>query len=111
MSIRQQQFGKIQLVSVDGRLDQDQTPQLETVLNALLDEGRNVLVVDLTRTNYINSGGLRCLVSVWRKARRQDGNLALCGLNDRLQEVFSMVGFDKVFSIYPDSKTAVKAVK
>ena len=48
---------------------------------------------------YINSGGLRCLVSSWRKARQQSGDLILCGLSSRLHEIFAMVGFDKVFQI------------
>lgn len=102
MSITQQQTDKTYRISVTGRLDQAQTPQLEAVLINLLDAGHYLFVVDLTETTYINSGGLRCLVSAWRKARQQNGDLALCGLNERLQEIFSMVGFDKVFSIYPD---------
>jgi len=106
MSIHQKKSGETYLIRVDGRLDQDQTPQLETILNELLDDGHINFIVDLTATTYINSGGLRCLVSVWRKARQQSGNLVLCGLNDRLQEIFSMVGFDKVFQIYPDIAAA-----
>jgi anti-sigma B factor antagonist len=94
------------LASVDGRLDQSQTPALDTQLNEWLNDGRTRLIVDLTQANYINSGGLRCLVSAWRRARQQGGNLVLCGLNDRLQEVFTMVGFDKVFQIYPTAQAA-----
>lgn len=90
------------LVSVSGRLDQALIPQLEETLNQLLDEGQSTLYIDLSATTYINSGGLRCLVSAWRRARTTDGTVQLCGLNARLQEIFSMVGFDKVFEIYPD---------
>ena len=105
MSIEQQRIGKFHLIRVNGRLDHSQTPQLENQLTHLLDTGHPFLVTDLTQTSYINSGGLRCLVSAWRKARQQDGDLVLCGLNNRLQEVFNMVGFDKVFQIYPDYET------
>jgi anti-sigma B factor antagonist len=94
------------LVKVDGRFDQSQTAALESVLSELLNHGRVTLIIDLSQTHFINSGGLRCLVSAWRKAKQQDGNLVLAGLNGRLQEVFSMVGFDKVFQIYPDYQTA-----
>lgn len=94
------------LVGVDGRLDQTLNPKLEETLNELLDNGHYQLVVDLTQTTYINSGGLRCLVSAWRRAKANEGSLALCGLNSRLQEIFSMVGFDKVFEIHEDCATA-----
>jgi anti-anti-sigma factor len=106
MSIKQQQIGNLHHIRVSGRLDQSQTPQLEANLTHLLDAGHHFLVTDLTQANYINSGGLRCLVSAWRKAREQKGDLVLCGLNERLQEIFGMVGFDQVFQIYPDFATA-----
>ncbi len=94
------------LVGVNGRLDQSLNPKLEETLNELLDNGSYHLVVDLTQTTYINSGGLRCLVSAWRRAKANEGSLALCGLNNRLQEIFSMVGFDKVFVIHEDCAAA-----
>jgi anti-anti-sigma factor len=90
------------LVGVNGRLDQSLISQLEETLNELLENGHNNLLVDLTQTTYINSGGLRCLVSAWRRAKALEGTLSLCGLNQRLQEIFAMVGFDQVFVIYTD---------
>ncbi len=94
------------LIGVNGRLDQGLNPKLEETLNELLDNGHLHLVVDLTHTSYINSGGLRCLVSAWRRAKNGQGSLALCGLNSRLQEIFAMVGFDKVFTIHEDCAAA-----
>jgi anti-anti-sigma factor len=76
----------------------------------LLDEGHYHLIVDLSEATYINSGGLRCLVSAWRQAREQDGNLVICGLNKRLHQIFSMVGVDKVFQITPTRDLAKHAL-
>ncbi len=107
MAIRQEQLaGGVTLVLVDGRLDQGQNGELEAALNELLADDQIKLVVDLSQTSYINSGGLRCLVTVWRKARQQEGNLVLSGLNPRLQDIFRMVGFDKVFQIFPTNAKA-----
>ncbi len=97
------------VVSVSGRLDQTLTPKLEASLDELLSQGRNRLVVDLTDVHYINSGGLRCLVSAWRKARKDGGNLVLTGLRSRVNEVFTMVGFDKVFDVYPNRTLAMQS--
>ena len=94
------------LVGVSGRLDQSLNPKLEETLNDLLENGHFRLVVDLTHATYINSGGLRCLVSAWRRAKAGQGTLTLCGLNARLQEIFAMVGFDKVFAIQDDCAAA-----
>jgi anti-sigma B factor antagonist len=90
----------IWFISVKGRLDHDTTPQLGATLFDVLDKGHYCLVVDLSDTTYINSGGLRVLLSAWRRARQQQGDLNLCGLNERLTEIFEMAGFDRVFRIY-----------
>ncbi|HRQ37331.1 MAG TPA: STAS domain-containing protein [Chloroflexota bacterium] len=112
MTIQQESLpGDIWLVRADGRLDQSQTTLLETALNQLLDDGRVLIIVDLSQASYINSGGLRCLVSAWRRAKQLDGDVLLCGLNDRLQEVFTMVGFDKVFQIHPTLAAAQRTLK
>jgi anti-sigma B factor antagonist len=112
MSILQQKLtNNTWLVSVQGRLDQTLNQSLETELTVLLQQGHTHLIVDLSEVNYINSSGLRCLVTAWRKARQQDGNLVLCSLNKRLQEIFTMVGFDKVFNIYPSFESAQQAIE
>lgn len=97
------------LVGINGRLDQLLNPALEQQLTTLLDEGKARLILDLSQADYINSGGLRTLVTGWRKARQQDGNLVLCGLNGRLQEIFGMVGFDQLFQIYTSREAAQTA--
>lgn len=102
MTIREERVSdNCWVVLVDGRLDQSQNGALHASLNRLLEDGQNNLIVDLSETTYINSGGLRCLVTAWRLAKQQDGDLFLSGLNDRLNEVFEMVGFDQVFKIFP----------
>lgn len=101
----------VRLVVVSGRLDQNLTPVLEAELLNLLEQGYHQLVVNLHDVNYINSGGLRCLVTAWRQAHQNGGDLKLCGLSERVAKVFSMVGFDKVFQIYEDCDAAREAVQ
>ena len=108
MSIRQQQLtDTIWQVQVYGRLDQSLTPHLNDTLLALIEAENYHLVVDLSEVNYINSGGLRCLVSAWRKTRAHNGDVVLLGLNERLAEIFTMIGFDKVFQIVPNQQEAL----
>lgn len=98
------------LIVVNGRLDYTQSNKLENELSQLQATTPTYFIVDLTKTTYINSGGLRSLVSAWRRAREAEGDLLLCGLSDKLMHIFKMVGFDKVFQIYPsqnDAKTAL----
>jgi len=101
----------IWLVGVkDGRLDHTSVPPLESTLTQLLTAGHTRLVVDLSRANYINSSGLRVLASAWRTARQRGGDVHLCGLNDRLTEIFQMVGFQQIFQMHPTPADAANAI-
>ena len=107
MSIRDEPLNdEIWLVTISDRLDQSQTDFLQTLLGELIDAGHLQLIVDLTDLSYINSGGLRCLVTGWREANKLGGNFILCGLNSRISEVFITVGFNKVFQIFTTREEA-----
>ena len=108
---QEQQAPTIWLVGIRGRLDQSLTPQLNETLTGLLEKGRYRLIIDLSNVTYINSGGLRCLVSAWRKARAENGDVVLFGLKDRILEVFTTAGFDKVFRIVKTKSEAQAALE
>jgi anti-sigma B factor antagonist len=102
--------GECWVVGVSGRLDQSQNQLLEQELHRLLEAGHNRLIIDLSQVTYVNSGGLRCLVTVWRQARKQGGNIVICGLSEQIARVFTIVGFDKVFLIYPNRSDAERGL-
>lgn len=97
------------VISPAGRLDSKSSPRLETILNTQLQQGNTWLYVDMSDVEYIASSGLKILVAAWRRAREEDGDLILCGLQPRIVEIFEMVGFDMLFTVYPDLDTALTA--
>ena len=102
--------GELWLLGISGRLDHEQTPLLETELTKLLEEGHHLLIIDLSEVTYINSGGLRCLVTIWRQARQQEGDVVLCSLSERIDQLFKVVGFEKVFKIFDTCSAAQEAL-
>jgi anti-sigma B factor antagonist len=99
------------LVGVSGRLDHLQTPELEAELLDLAGSGDQRMIIDLTEVTYVNSGGLRCLVTIWRKAQQGNGTVVLSGINPSLMDLFTTVGFHKVFDIYSTSDEAKNALE
>jgi len=97
------------LITPRGRLDSRSAPLLEHALNAQLSAGRTWLIVDMRDVDYIASSGLKVLVAAWRRAREQQGDVILCGLQPRIVEIMEMVGFDMLFQLYPDLESALAA--
>ena len=98
------------LIGAGGRLDHSTVPYLEDAMNQLVAAGHIHLVVDFSQVNYVNSGGLRVLVSPWRTVRKQGGDVYLCGLSSRVREIFEMVGFQQIFQMHPTPADAGNAM-
>lgn len=95
------------VVRVFGRLDTSLTDELGGVLDGLVSAEKPQIIIDLAETTYCNSAGLRTLVTAWRHAHQKNGDVVLVNLNERVQEIFAMVGFDKIFRIFDTRAAAV----
>lgn len=93
-----------------GRLDSKNSTTLEEILHeALIDQGHYRLIINLDGVDYISSSGLKALVTAWRLARDNGGDVLLTNLQARIQEIFDMIGFDMMFNIYPTPTDAIDA--
>ena len=71
-----------------------------------LSEKSHNIIIDMSSATYINSGGLRCLLTGCRISRNQGGDIVLCGLNARMTDIFEMVGLDHIFTIHTTRREA-----
>jgi anti-sigma B factor antagonist len=94
------------VVDVEGDLDLATAPQLKWMLLDALDEGRSQLVLDLTRTTFMDSTALGVLVGVTRSLGA-DGTFAIVCASPTLAKIFELSGMDGVFAIYPTLEDAL----
>jgi len=94
------------VLAPSGRLDASHAPRLRQDITALLGQGDNRLVVNLSGVHYLSSSILRVLLSGHRQALRAGGALALCCLQPQVLRVFTLVGFDQVLTICNDEADA-----
>ncbi len=84
------------LVRCTGRITSATSATLTTAVRALIPQTQR-LVLDLTDVNYLDSSGLGALVGIYVSARRQECELKLINLNDRLKQLFRITHLAKVF--------------
>ena len=97
MTIEQNiQNGSVTL-AVSGRLDTATAPELEAVLNEVLDNAKD-LVFNFENLEYISSAGLRVILKA-QKAMNTKGSMKLTGVNDSIMEVFDITGFLDILTI------------
>lgn len=113
MEITHRRMNRVDLVSVAGRVDAATAPQLKQQIDALFDEGRYRIVLDLAQLEYISSPGLRVLIEARKRAREwkitdlEGGDIRIANLPPRIKEVFDLTGFTSLFELYNDTVEAV----
>ena len=103
--------GNVAIWAPEGRVDAASAPDLEQDMMAAIDGGASDVVLDLGRTRYMSSAGLRVVLVVARALQAKDGRFAVCGLNDEVKELFEVSGFSLIVNIVADRDAAVAAVQ
>ena len=85
-------------IEVKDRIDTVTAPDFE---NEILDEmGKfDSLIIDFTNLEYISSAGLRVLIATQKKLKPENIPMTIRNVNDTINEIFRMSGFDKILKI------------
>ena len=57
------------------------------------------LIIDFSDLEYISSAGLRVLIATQKKLKSEDIPMTIKNVNDTINEIFRMSGFDKILKI------------
>ena len=69
------------------------------------------VVVEASDVTYVSSAGLRAFLRISRTLGRNQRILHICSLKPHIQQVFVMVGFDRVIPLHPDVESALTAAQ
>lgn len=111
MEFAHENAGDVVVARLSGRLDSQSAPSAEEQLTQLIGNERPRLAIDLSNLEYVSSAGLRVLLLVARKVQQAQGKLALFGLAPGVRDVFSISGFDTIFTVRDNAAAAMEAVR
>src|SRR5215471_9684215 len=104
------QVGDISIVDITGRIVLgDASARLRNLVAELLKDGHKKILFNLTNVSYIDSSGLGQLVGAFVSVRKQDGELKLFHLNNRVHDILQITKLYTVFDIGDDEAAAVKS--
>ena len=69
------------------------------------------VILDASPIGFFDSAGMGALLSFKKKARENGGDLIVAGLRPAIHEIFQMIGFDTVFTIFPDTAAAIRELE
>lgn len=100
---------EVAILEVGAILDSTNVDKFFLEVNKLFKEGIYRIVIDLSRTNYISSGGLSVIADACKKTDRLGGRLVVAGASDSIRELFSVVQLDRIFQFYLDKESALES--
>lgn len=106
--------GRVHVLSVSGRLDQDNCDAFRQELEPYLHSATNTphhIVLDLSGLEYVSSAGLRCFMLAARQSRGQDSRIVVAALQPMVAEIFQISRFDLVLKVFSDVDSAVQALE
>jgi anti-sigma B factor antagonist len=105
VTIRDESDTKI--IMLQGKLDTNSTPDVESEINSLLDSGANKLLINFEQLSYISSTGLRLLLATAKRLQSSQGDLRVCSLNEMATEVFELSGFTSIINVFASEQEAL----
>lgn len=106
--MKQRQVGDIHVLSPKGFLSGgDETDELERAIKSLGEAGNKNLVINLGETQHLNSTALGVLISAHSGYVRRGGQMKLCSVDKRIENIFVITKLSLVFDVYPTEEQAI----
>jgi anti-anti-sigma factor len=96
------------VLRVSGRMDADAAPEFDQTCRRSLVPAAKNLVLDFSGLDFIASAGLSSVLMAGKKVEAQGGRLVLCGLKERIRQIFLFSGLDALFPIFESLEQALK---
>ena len=86
--------------SVDGE-------KLIRTINEFIDKGISNFILDMDEFVYMNSSGLSVIINALTKARKADGDAAICNISKKNNDILIITKLNSVFSVFETEDDAV----
>jgi anti-sigma B factor antagonist len=110
MTTSTRQVGGVTIVDFSGRIVlSEECASVRDVVCDLLSKGHKKILFNLGNVEYIDSSGLGNLVGAFTSVRKQEGELKLLNLTNKVRDLMQITRLYTVFDIMDDEAAAVKS--
>lgn len=93
-------------VYLNGYLDAHSAPQLETEIEKIIQGNNYKIIFEFSNLEYISSAGLGIFMTFIEEVRKNNGDIKLTNMTEKVKVIFDLLGFNMLFEIYPTLEEA-----
>ena len=97
----------VALVGLTGEIDLYTCPEFKQELLRVIADGATLVVVDLTKTTFIDSTALGVIIRGVERLKQRDGRLVVVCADPNIVKIFEVTGLNRIFSVYDSRDEAL----
>lgn len=97
-------------MSIIGELDAYGALEVDKTIEKMLQKAHYNICIDCQELQYISSAGLGVFISYFELFQEKKGHLIFYNLNDKVKNVFQLLGLEKIMKITKNLEEAQMAI-
>ncbi|MBD3321047.1 MAG: anti-sigma factor antagonist [Chitinivibrionales bacterium] len=98
-------------VRLGGHIDQSSSVQLQKAFDILYDKGYFLLVLDMSKLEYMSSAGWGIIAAENKRREAVGGRLVLCAMNKNVDATYRLLQFDKILNAVGSVSEGIRSIK
>lgn len=98
----------VPVIFISGEITSEADEDIVNSYTSIPEAKKSRVLIDFSKTAYINSAGIATLISLITKASEINGKIEFCGLNSHFRKVMDIVGLTDFVMIHENIEQALK---
>lgn len=99
--------GSALLLSARGHINTQSAVPFEAKAFRTIGETNSDVVIEASGVTYLSTAGLRVFIRLWKVLKDRGYALYICNLKPYINQIFELLGFDRVIDICSDVESAL----
>jgi anti-sigma B factor antagonist len=108
VNFKQNMVGDVMVLELSGKImGGPDHEKFQTEIKTLIAEGHVDVLLNLAKVSWVNSTGLGILVSAFHTLKKNGGQLKICNVSDRIDNILNVTQLKLVFETFEDMDSAL----
>lgn len=90
----------VKVIHPAGIIDGTAGDQLRRDVSQLIDQGADIILLDLEKVTFMDSSGLGKLVITLKSVKAAGKKLFICSVNEQVRMLFELTSMNRIFEVF-----------